>query len=52
MSRFADSAYGRTAEEIALMWQTAPPRMPGEPPPAGEKAVNAVIRGAGRLPAG
>jgi hypothetical protein len=30
---------GLTAEEVALMWRTAPPRMPGEPPSdAGELA--------------
>ncbi len=27
-----NAAYGLTAEEVALMWRTAPPRMPGEPP--------------------
>ncbi len=27
-----NAAYGLTPEEVALMWQTAPPRMPGEPP--------------------
>jgi hypothetical protein len=26
-----NAAYGLTAEEVALMWRTAPPRMPGEP---------------------
>lgn len=34
-ARVADlvnAAYGLTPEEIALMWQTAPPRMPGEWP--------------------
>jgi methylase of polypeptide subunit release factors len=25
------AAYGLTPEEVALMWKTAPPRMPGEP---------------------
>ena len=25
-------AYGLTPAEVALLWQTAPPRMPGEPP--------------------
>jgi hypothetical protein len=25
-----NAAYGLTAEEVALMWRTAPPRMPGE----------------------
>jgi hypothetical protein len=27
-----NAAYGLTPDEVALMWQTAPPRMPGEPP--------------------
>ncbi len=33
--RIADlvnAAYGLTPEEVELMWRTAPPRMPGEPP--------------------
>jgi hypothetical protein len=29
-----NTAYGLTAEEVALLWQTAPPRMPGESPSA------------------
>ncbi len=29
-----NAAYGLTPEEVALMWQTAPPRMPGAPPGA------------------
>jgi hypothetical protein len=29
-----NAAYGLTAEEVALLWRTAPPRMPGEPPGA------------------
>jgi aryl-alcohol dehydrogenase-like predicted oxidoreductase len=33
-SDLADQAYALTPAEIALMWQTAPPRMP-IPPPAG-----------------
>jgi hypothetical protein len=32
VANLVNSAYGLTAEEVALMWQTAPPRMPGEPP--------------------
>jgi hypothetical protein len=27
-----NAGYGLTPEEVALMWRTAPPRMPGEPP--------------------
>jgi hypothetical protein len=27
-----NAAYGLTPEEVALMWKTAPPRMPGERP--------------------
>jgi type I restriction-modification system DNA methylase subunit len=27
-----NAAYGLTAEEVELMWRTAPPRMPGAPP--------------------
>ena len=33
--RIADlvnAAYGLTPEEVALLWRTAPPRMPGDPP--------------------
>jgi hypothetical protein len=29
-----NAAYGLTAEEVPLMWRTAPLRMPGEPPVA------------------
>ena len=29
-----NAAYGLTAEEMGLMWRTAPPRMPCQPPPA------------------
>src|SRR5260370_22258478 len=29
-----NAAYGLTPEEVALLWRTAPPRMPGEPPAA------------------
>jgi hypothetical protein len=32
LSDLADQAYAITPEEIALMWQTAPPRMPIPPP--------------------
>ncbi len=27
-----NAASGLTPEEVALMWRTGPPRMPGEPP--------------------
>ncbi len=30
-SRLVNDAYGLTAEEVKLMWQTAPPRMPTLP---------------------
>jgi hypothetical protein len=30
VAELVNAAYGLTAEEVALMWQTAPPRMPGE----------------------
>ncbi|HTU91497.1 MAG TPA: hypothetical protein VMF69_15550 [Gemmataceae bacterium] len=33
VAALVNAAYGLTAEEIALMWQTAPPRMPVEPLP-------------------
>ena len=29
-----NAAYGLTPDEVALMWRTAPPRMPGDPPAA------------------
>jgi hypothetical protein len=32
VSDLVNAAYGLTPKEVALMWQTAPPRMPGEPP--------------------
>ncbi len=32
VASLVNAAYGLTPEEIALMWQTAPPRMPCEPP--------------------
>jgi hypothetical protein len=32
IAELVNTASGRTAEEGALMWRTAPPRMPGEPP--------------------
>jgi hypothetical protein len=33
-----NAAYRLTAEEVALMWRKAPPRMPGERPAEGDKA--------------
>ena len=33
LSDLVNQAYGLTREEIALMWRTAPPRMPIPPPP-------------------
>jgi hypothetical protein len=32
VAELVNAAYGLTEEEVALMWRTAPPRMPGEPP--------------------
>jgi hypothetical protein len=32
VAELVNAAYGLTPEEVALMWRTAPPRMPGEPP--------------------
>ena len=32
VAELVNAAYGLTAQEVALMWRTAPPRMPGEPP--------------------
>jgi hypothetical protein len=32
VAELVNAAYGLTPEEVALMWETAPPRMPGEPP--------------------
>jgi len=31
LSDFVNAAYGLTSEEVALMWRTAPPRMPLDP---------------------
>lgn len=33
LSGIVNSAYGLTPEDVALMWRTAPPRMPLAPPP-------------------
>lgn len=41
LAALVNEAYGLTAEEVELMWRTAPPRMPGAAP-----------HGAGRGPAG
>jgi hypothetical protein len=30
VAELVNAAYGLTPEEVALMWKTAPPRMPGE----------------------
>ena len=40
LSDLVNGAYGLTPEEVALMWATAPPRMPLTPsnPPGGEQA--------------
>ena len=32
VAELVKAAYGLTPEEVALMWKTAPPRMPGEAP--------------------
>ena len=32
LAELVDEAYGLTAEEVALLWATAPPRMPVGPP--------------------
>jgi type I restriction-modification system DNA methylase subunit len=32
VAELVNTAYGLTPEEVALMWKTAPPRMPGEGP--------------------
>jgi hypothetical protein len=32
VAELVNAAYGLTPDEVALMWRTAPPRMPGEPP--------------------
>lgn len=34
VAEWVNAAYGLTPEEVSLVWQTAPPRMPGEPPKA------------------
>ena len=34
VAELVNAAYGLTAEEIALLWRTAPPRMPCEAPTA------------------
>jgi hypothetical protein len=34
VAELVNAAYGLTADEVALMWRTAPPRMPCEPPTA------------------
>ncbi len=32
IARLVNTAYGLTDDEVRLMWQTAPPRMPAPPP--------------------
>jgi hypothetical protein len=32
VAELVNDAYGLTPDEVALMWRTAPPRTPGEPP--------------------
>jgi hypothetical protein len=32
VAELVNAAYALTPDEVALMWRTAPPRMPGEPP--------------------
>lgn len=32
VSDLVNEAYGLTPDDVALMWKTAPPRMPGEAP--------------------
>lgn len=32
LATIVNAAYGLTAEEVSLMWQTVPPRMPASPP--------------------
>jgi hypothetical protein len=32
VTELVNAAYGLTAEEVALMWRTAPPLMPGTQP--------------------
>src|SRR6266702_2735266 len=34
VAELVNAAYGLTPEEVALLWRTAPPRMPGKPPGA------------------
>jgi hypothetical protein len=34
VAALVNTAYGLTPDEMALMWQTTPPRMPCEPPPS------------------
>jgi hypothetical protein len=34
LAELVNAGYGLTAEEVALLWRTAPPRMPGQPPGA------------------
>jgi hypothetical protein len=32
VAELVNAAYGLTSEDVGLLWRTAPPRMPGEPP--------------------
>jgi hypothetical protein len=43
LSDLVNQAYALTPAEIALMWQTAPPRMP-IPPPGGFRTVDRCYR--------
>jgi hypothetical protein len=43
LSAMVNRAYGLTAEDEALIWETAPPRMPIAHPPLGQNQRNAQI---------
>jgi hypothetical protein len=40
VAELVNAAYGLTAAEVALLWDTAPPRMPAGPPPGTRPAGN------------
>ena len=39
LSILVNQAYGLTLEDVALMWRTAPPRMPIPPPSAATREI-------------
>jgi hypothetical protein len=48
LAELVNEAYGLTAEEVALLWETAPPRMPGTAPTPSPGPPSPSLRAAAR----